>query len=259
MINVSVQDRFEKRFMRTLRGKVKGDKVVVALSGGKDSSTALYLTKKALKGKEIIAITIDEGIKGYREKTIEYAKKLAESIDVPLYLYSLKEEYGTTMDEIKEKNKCTYCGVLRRKLITQKAKELGCESVVIGHNLDDEAQVAMMNYIRGEYNRIARGDARVKPLKYTPEEEVIQYAKLQGIEVYPKKCPYRVNAYRKQVGELLNKLEEKYPGTKLQIVKSNEKLAEMIPITTKPKKCRKCGGMSSTGLCKACELLDRIS
>jgi len=155
---------FEKRVRRTIRvNKLlkNTDKTAVALSGGKDSAVVLYilneLSKKAPRS-ELIAITIDQGIERLQKSGLNAAKSLCKKLGVEHYIYSFWEEFGTTLDEIVEGSKklenpapaCSYCGVLRRKLLNEKARELGVTKIATGHNLDDEIQTAMMNFIRGD-------------------------------------------------------------------------------------------------------------
>lgn len=136
-----VEARVKREIRRQRRGR-KLTKIGVALSGGKDSSVALYLVHKILSPHaEIHAITVDEGIEGYREKTIETATALCQKLGVSHHLISFREEYGFNLDDIKGKDKekgiCTYCGILRRACLNKKAKEIGVDFLAMGHNLDD--------------------------------------------------------------------------------------------------------------------------
>jgi len=269
---------FEKRVRRTIANTKmlnrKKDKIAVGVSGGKDSLVLLHLLKKF--HYNIVAITIDEGIKGYRDKSLPYIKKFCKKYDIPWKVYSLKKEYGFTLDSIPDKRlMCSYCGVLRRGMLNKKARELGCTKVATGHNLDDETQMILMNLFRGELERLARAGPitgliedelfvpRVKPLRECSEKEDVLYALLRGIEYTDVECPYARYAYRNMVRELLNTMEEKYPGTKFAILKNFDK---MLPFLRKyympkerPKRCKKCGEITRGPICKFCEVVEEFA
>ena len=265
----------------------KGDRIVVGLSGGKDSVSLLHILNKTfghVPGTKLIAISIDEGIKDARTKQINLAKKLCKEWGIEHNIYSFKEEYGKTMDqkvkEIKKehnrlKESCTYCGVGRRYMLNKIARELKADKLAVGHNLDDEAQAAMMNYIRGDIARASRMGAvtnfslsedwgslfipRIKPFRMIPEEEVMLYAKLMNFGTDVKWCPYK-SGVRKDVLIFLNELNKKYPGVKFSILETFDKLVpqfrKLAKTEAKPKliRCKKCGEPSAQEICKTCEL-----
>ncbi len=275
---------FEKRVRRTIRRYellTTTDKTAVALSGGKDSMTVLtilaQLHKKAPKS-ELFAIMVDEGSPGYRDKLIKAATKYCNELGVRHHLYSFEKELGATIAEIvkmseKLKNPmpaCSYCGVFRRQLLNQKARELGATKVATGHNLDDECQTALMNFVRGDAYRIARAGAivgaisnekfvpRIKPLRETPEAEVKLYTQLKGIPTAYGDCPFNKEAFRKTMQKTILDLEAKYPGTRYQLLGSVD---ELVPILKEhylraegqaPRMCKNCGEVSSGDECKFC-------
>ena len=269
---------FEKRVRRTIANSKmldrKKDKIAVGVSGGKDSLVLLYLLKKM--HYNIVAVTIDEGIKGYRDHSLSYIKRFCAKYKIPWKVYSLKKEYGFALDDIEDKRlMCSYCGVLRRGMLNRKARELRCTKVATGHNLDDETQMILMNLFRGELERLARAGPitgliedelfvpRVKPLRECPEKEDVLYAVLHGIEYTDVECPYSRYAYRNIVRDLLNGMEERYPGTKFAILKNFDK---MLPFLRKyympkerPKRCKKCGEITRGSVCKFCEVIDEFS
>lgn len=162
-----------------------GEKVAIGASGGKDS-TVLASVLKTLNerhnyGLDLVLLSIDEGIKGYRDDSLETVKRNAVQYDMPLKIVGYDELYGWTMDQvvsaIGKKGNCTYCGVFRRQALDRGAKVLGIRHVVTGHNADDVAETILMNLLRGDLFRLSRashimtGDAssdvkRSKPLKY---------------------------------------------------------------------------------------------
>jgi len=269
---------FEKRVRRTI-GKAKmldrkRDRIAVGVSGGKDSLVLLYLLKKM--HYNIVAITIDEGIRGYRDHSLAFIKKFCREYKIPWKTYSLKKEYGFTLDSIPNKRlMCSCCGVLRRGMLNKKARQLGCTKVATGHNLDDETQMILMNLFRGELERLARTGPitgliedelfvpRVKPLRECPEREDVLYAVLHDIKYTDAECPYSRYAYRNIVREMLNRMEEKYPGTKFAILRNFDKmlpfLREYYMPKERPKRCKKCGGITRGNVCKFCEVVEEFS
>ena len=262
----------EKRAREEIRryGGISGKKVLVAVSGGKDSNAALYILWKIAKRSraELQAISIDEGIKGYRKKSLTKAEELCESLGIEHQVISFKEEIGVTMDQISELGSpCTYCGVLRRKLLNEYALKGGFDFVATGHNLDDEAQSILMNLMRGNIKRLLREEnpknglvPRIKPLRLVPEEEVVMYSEFRGIPYYQGECPYVEMAFRKRIRDFLREMKKESPGVLFNLVRSWEKVRNL---KSKPdiklNKCEICGSPTSREICKACELMDIIS
>ncbi len=148
----------EKRFRRAI-AKYKllfpGERVAVAVSGGKDSVAAMHLLAEhcKLKNCELVAITIDEGIKGYRDQSMAIVRENARPLGIEHFVVSFKRIFGATLDQMAKRarakktelNPCTYCGVMRRSLLNQAARELEADKLVTAHNLDDEVQAIMLN------------------------------------------------------------------------------------------------------------------
>jgi uncharacterized protein (TIGR00269 family) len=276
---------FEKRVRKTIRINrlLEGDdKTVVALSGGKDSAVTLYLLQMLTKRNPrsaLIAISIDQGIGKFQKDGLTAAKKLCKNLGVEHRLYSFKKEYGFTMDEVVKRTQkdggaappCSFCGVLRRKLINQKAKDLGATKVATGHNMDDEIQAGLMNYVRGDLQRTARMGAivgtvntplfvpRIKPLRDSPENEVLVYAKIKGLPFEPSRCPYSGEAFRGTIRKAIDEIDRNHPGTKFQILKSTDQLIKILrerETPTEITKCRVCGEPTSGEICKCCGIIE---
>ena len=131
----------------------RGQRVAIGASGGKDS-TVLAAVLKTLNerydyGVEFVLLSIDEGIKGYRDDSLETVKRNAEQYGMELCIVGYRELYGWTMDEvvaqIGKKGNCTVCGVFRRQALDRGAAMLGVKHVVTGHNADDMAETVLMN------------------------------------------------------------------------------------------------------------------
>lgn len=254
----------------------KGDRVAVGLSGGKDSCVLLHSLAQLQKDLpfELVAITIDEGIKGYRAKTLNIAKTECENLDIEHHTFTFKEVAGKTLDQIEKTDEenlpCSFCGVIRRYMLNKGAREVKANKLAIGHNLDDIAQTVLMNIMRNEPSRLARFNEpivqdsrfvpRIKPLMLTPEKENAIYAMLKGIELERVECPYAHFAFRSHIRKMLNESEEKYPGTKFKIVNSFLEIEDALrekyaKSASQLGTCPSCGEASSKGICMFCKML----
>ena len=266
----------ERKVKKEIRKQLmveRGDKIAVALSGGKDSSALLYMLKKIFYPRndlEFIAIAVDEGINGFRSKTLRNAENIAKKLKIELFIFSFEQEFGFTLDEIVargfEQAPCTFCGVLRRKILDRKAKELGATKVATAHNLDDEVQTILINYIRGDIKRLGRLRGRreefvprVKPLRSVPEKEVALYALLAGIPISTIHCPYAELSFRFTVKKMVNEFEMRHAGTKYSLMRGYERLLEFLPKgQEKLLRCERCGEASASRICTACEIVERM-
>ena len=271
---------FEKKVLKTIRKYSmieKTDTIAAALSGGKDSTTCLYILSRYMKnlGKKVNAVLIDEGIAGYRSKTLKDAQKFCRDHNINLKVISVKKEFGKTLDQFMksyDKRPCTPCGVFRRYLLNKAAKRLRATKLATGHNLDDEAQSIIMNQLKGNaalsaklgpvtgvlvHKKFVR---RIKPLYFMTEKEVALYTHLKNFSVRYVECPNFNDTFRDNVGKMLNDFESKYPGTKqgivnafLDILPKLRELYQHEEIGT----CRICKEPSAGEVCKVCELLGR--
>lgn len=225
-----------------------GDCIAIGASGGKDS-TVLASVLKTLNerydyGVELVLLSIDEGIKGYRDDSLETVKRNAVQYDMPLKIVGYEELYGWTMDQVVEvvgkKGNCTYCGVFRRQALDRGAKMLGINHVVTGHNADDVAETILMNLLRGDLPRLARstsiitGDEnsevrRSKPLKYAYEKEIVLYAHHKKLDYFSTECLYSPEAFRGSARSLIKNLERVRPSAILDVVRSGEDMAKLVP------------------------------
>ena len=290
----SGQKLCKKCFSKSIEAKVRttitkyhmlefNDKLAVAVSGGKDSLSLLHILAKLQKYRPkttLIAVTIDEGIKDYRDEALDIAIKNCKALKVPIYIASFKELFGLTLDELITKARakgqtaltpCAYCGVLRRRAINAAAREVKATKVATAHTLDDETQTAIMNILRGDTTRLAKEKPitnkvhpllvrKIKPFCEIPENESALYAYIKKIPFQDTPCPYASDALRNDIRTMLNAIEEKHAGTKFAISCTMQRLRPALEhITTKEdfKICKECGEPSSQELCKTCELLQQ--
>jgi len=279
----SVEDK-----VRTIISRYKmlelDDKIAVAVSGGKDSLSLLHILKNIERNfpkASICAITVDEGIKGYRDEALKFAAKSCQELGIKHKVVSFRQLYKITLDELadiirdKERGElspCSYCGVLRRRALNLAARQAGVNKLVTAHNLDDETQTILLNIIHGDAIRIARvkpvlNDGhpkltqRVKPLCEVPEKEIAFYAYLKKIKFQSIPCPYAPTALRNDIRRMLNTMEEKHAGTKFAIFRSIEKIRPALEASAKKEKlqdCKLCGEPTSGEICKPCQMLQKL-
>ena len=226
----------------------RGERVAIGASGGKDS-TVLASVLKTLNerhdyGLDLVLLSIDEGIKGYRDDSLETVKRNAAQYAMPLKIVGYDELYGWTMDQVVEavgkKGNCTYCGVFRRQALDRGAKLLGIKHVVTGHNADDVAETVLMNLLRGDLPRLSRSTSivtggdhsevkRSKPLKYAYEKEIVLYAHHKKLDYFSTECIYSPEAFRGSARGLIKNLEKVRPSAILDIVRSGEDMARLVP------------------------------
>jgi len=273
---------FENKVFKTIRQFELLDKeenLGVAVSGGKDSLTVLHILNKLSKENpkiKINAIAINEGIHGYRDKTLEKAKEFCNKDNIKLHIFSYKEEFGLALDEmlkIIDVKPCTICGIFRRYLLNKKSKELKLTKLATGHNLDDECQSILMNQMNNNIHLSARLGPkvgliqdnkfvqRIKPLYLCTEKEVTTYAFVNGLLDEFNECPNVPQSFRAQVRDMLNDMENKFSGTKYSIVNSFLQILPFLKQQFKDgaiKVCIKCSEPSANDVCNACVYLGKL-
>lgn len=251
----------------------KGDKVLVALSGGKDSVMLLHILNNLRKRRiiDIVAVTIDEGISGYREHGVSIATQNAEMLGIKHRIVSFKDYIGGTLDEImkdsSDRNACTYCGVFRRWILNQVAREEGATKIATGHNLDDEAQSIMMNYLEGNIQNLTRIGVRsessyegftvkIKPLREIPEKETALYALACDLPVHLAGCPYAGDSFRAKIGTFLKQISQEHPTIMYSTLRGFDKIKPVLKEEFSQKAymgvCEECGEPAAGKFCKAC-------
>ncbi|MHA1130416.1 MAG: TIGR00269 family protein [Candidatus Helarchaeota archaeon] len=277
-------ESIERKVARTIAKHkmfAETDTIGVGISGGKDSTVLLYILQKIearFPESSLIALTIDEGIKNYRDESLKIAKNITTRFGIEHKTTSFKELYGYSLDEIVEISQkgsmpshtaCFFCGVLRRRSLNQVARDFEVDKLALGHNLDDEAQTVLMNIFRSDITRIGRTlidprqvhnlfVPRVKPLREIPECEIATYAFFVNLPFHSQTCPYAAGVLRNDIQRILNEMEQKRPGTKHSVLRSGDKIQNLLQIKQPIHECPVCHEPATDRICKFCKMMQDL-
>jgi tRNA 2-thiocytidine biosynthesis protein TtcA len=223
---VSIERRLSRGLARAITDFAMledGDRVMVCVSGGKDSYTMLHLLRELARRApirfELVVVNVDQGHPGYP------ADRLRKYMREEGYDFHMIEEdtYSIVTEKIPEgKTYCSLCSRLRRGILYGAAKRLGCTKIALGHHRDDILQTLLLNlFFAGQLasmppKLMAQDDhVVIRPLAFCAEEDITAYAKEKAFPILPcDLCGSQDNLQRKIVGQMLNDLEEKHPGIK---------------------------------------------
>ena len=255
----------------------KDDKVLLALSGGKDSSTLLHIIRRIMPETKITCLHIDLGITGFSEECRRKAEELAHQENVELEVVNLKGFLGHTLSELATKYKkiCSTCGLIRRYLLNYYGNLYGATKIATGHNLDDVVAVLWDFYVRGDLLEASRLQPvtqlihpkalpRIKPLIELTDFELKVYADLKGLPYTPIQCPFGRESKLNRRKELINIIESMYPAFKHTLLKSHIKrvtpLLSSLIATERSNwgTCAKCGMPSRKNICGMCRLKENL-
>lgn len=261
----------------------------MGFSGGKDSLTILEILharqQKIFGAPPIIAVTVDEGIARYRGESLDIAKFFCSERGISHAILAFDEIFGITLNEMvetandvdPETKACTYCGVLRRKILNDFAFQIGATKLVTGHNLDDHNQTFFLNLLRGDVPRIFKWNLvpteeeqlftpKIQPLYNVPAKDIVLYLYFRGLPLQENPCPYSQvqPILRGKVQRFLNSVTQNSPEMKYNLLYDMEQIQKMAAQTPHPEVainfCSNCGGPTNPPreICKACELLERL-
>ena len=276
----------------------RGETIAIGASGGKDSTVLIELlvtlNERHDYGINLVLLSIDEGIKGYREPSIEAVRRNQKKYGLPLKVVSYTELYGWTMDQvvakIGTKSNCTYCGVFRRQALDRGAAMLGVDKIVTGHNADDIAETVLMNLFRGDARRLplcaeivthddTGGEAdlrwsipRVKPLKYAYQKEIVLYAHYKNLDYFSTECTHSTEAFRGHVRNLIKDIERVNPSGIISVIQNLDDFVAKRKALARDtdgqevrkggeakRLCSRCGYMSSQEICRACQFVQQLN
>ncbi len=265
-------ERYTERTIKEFKMFTKKDRILVAISGGKDSLSLWHVLRKL--GYEADGLYIDLGIGEYSKKSKEKVEKFAQRINAKVLIVDLKEELATIpeLKEITTREACSVCGLVKRYNFNKVAKEHGYNVVATGHNLDDEASALFANvlnwnekYLGRKYPVLEEEEGfvrKVKPFCKFTEKETALYALLNGIDYIEEECPFSEDATFIFYKKILNEIEEKIPGTKLRFYL--DYLRKIYPKFRKPeekkelKPCKVCGEPTMGEICPVCRMKEKI-
>ncbi len=269
-----------QRTIEAYRMFIPADRVLVAVSGGKDS-LALWdvLLRLGYQAEGLyIGLGIDEGI-AYSARSLEFCHKFVAGHHpaAVLHVVDVAAEYGQAIPDLARRTQrgrgkaCAVCGLVKRHIMNRIARDGGFTAIATGHNLDDEVAVLMQNTLHWQVGYLARqapvleeraGLARkVKPLARLYEREAAAYALVQGIEYIYDECPFARGSTTNFYKELLNQLELKSPGAKQQFylqflrVRQAGQVVFVEAAEEELHPCTRCGQPTTAGeLCAFCRL-----
>jgi uncharacterized protein (TIGR00269 family) len=260
----------------------KDDRIVVAVSGGKDS---LALWDVLLKlGYKADGFYVNLGIGGYSERSYRMVQRFAEVVAVPagavLHTHTVEQEEGAGIKELAQlvhRPTCSTCGTIKRYQFNRAAVEQDYDVMATGHNLDDEAARLLGNVLHWQEEYLEKqgptlpasvdGFAKkVKPLYRLSERELAAYCVLNKIEYIVEECPMAQGARTLLYKEVLNRLETESPGTKQYfywgfLETRRKQRSSSVAMTEKDQAmlhpCSTCGQPTTAEICSYCKLMAR--
>ncbi|MBN1254767.1 MAG: TIGR00269 family protein [Deltaproteobacteria bacterium] len=252
---------------------VAKERVVVAVSGGKDSLTLFDILQRL--GYPVEGFHIDLGIDGFSNRAREAVEVFFAKREAPLHIRFLREEVGAGMREIASQVRrplCSLCGLMRRYIMNRFAWEKRFSALATGHNLDDEGAALLGNLMRWQIGYLARQAPvlpaiyprlakKAKPLALLSEREVLAYCILRAIEYHDEQCPYAKGATSRSNKEALNLLEYYSPGSKIRFYQEFLKHQGIFPDSASHdlRECSMCGFLTNRETCQFCEILEQYT
>lgn len=243
--NHRLEHRLKMRFvkaMATYRLIEDDDRILVGLSGGKDSLLLLELLAERARiqhprfSVEAIHVRM-ENI--HYETDTSYLQDFCETLGVPLHVATTHFETGgeDLTEQRKQKQPCFLCSWMRRKQLFNRAQELNCNKIALGHHQDDIIHTALMNLtFQGHFATMpVRLRMRkmpltiIRPLCLIQESDIQAYADMRGYQKQQKRCPYETESHRTDIRSIYNSLERINPETRYNIwgaLEADQKLVE---------------------------------
>ena len=265
---------FNKRVKRVLKRMGRGKKVLVGVSGGKDSIAALFALKEFSYeyNIELGALMIDVGVPS-NEECVQVFEEAIRRTGARRHFVSLVNDLGITVPD-DPSFACVVCGTVTRYVLNRVAYEAGYDYVATGHNLDDMAYFAINNLMTHNLEYLRSIDSvtppvpelkmvgRVRPLFWLSDQDSETYVRIIGAPRCSTKCPHEGLDKQAYVKPLLNELRAMWPTSLVNIVDSVRELARRSglagPIREGFRACSKCGYPSRTEVCSFCRLIEKL-
>ena len=280
------KEHYLEWFVRQTQGYIqkfhmfsKSDKVLVAVSGGKDSLSlwdVLWRLNYPADGMYIhLGIESEEH---YSDASEAACRRFAEERGLNLHVVNVSKQYGKSVPEFARMKKwgkerpCAVCGMAKRHLMNQAAIDHGCNVLTTAHNLDDEAALLMLNTMNWHVELLRRQSPileatgglprKVKPFCRFYERETAAYALLRGIDYIEEECPHAAGSTQLYYKGILNQMEDEHTGYKLNFYtnfwNAREKLfgQKSVKDPGDGKTCPNCGQPTTAdGLCSFCRMV----
>ena len=249
----------------------KTDKVLVCVSGGKDSLVLWYVLNSL--GCDVTGMYVDLGIEGYSDRSREKVINFAEKFSLNSIIIDLKEK-GYPIPYIAKKSRredCAVCGTIKRYFFNKVAYDGNFDVVATGHNLNDEGARLLANimhwqdeYIDNTYPVLQASGTmkrKIKPFVRLTERETAAYAILNGIDYIMEECPMSKGATSMIFKDAMSSIEEKMPGTELffytTFLEKNKEKEQQPTSSEEMKICQTCGMESFLEKCTFCRLVEK--
>jgi len=267
---IKLYERKVERLIKKFELIKKGERILVAVSGGKDSLSCAHVLNKLkhLLGFTMECLYIDVGILTCtNERTERVIKKFCEDRKLKLNVVRVKDLLGKKLEKLSKERRrpiCSICGVVKRYIMNKFARENGFDKLATGHCADDMVRFFFKNWLGKKFDWIAKLKpiipsehpkivTRIRPLFECTEEENLAYITINNIMIAPcSRCSYFLR--RDKWNEILKLIDDKKPDFKINFVKSLEEVELKIKEESKLKECKKCGEPTSEEICAFCKL-----
>lgn len=251
-----------------------GEKVLVAISGGKDSATLLHILHKLSNelSFEVYGFHLNIGVKDFSEKSEDAATTLFKTLGIRYKVVNIKEIFGLSIPEISKKIKkpvCSTCGLIKRYITNYVALYSNFDKVATGHNLDDIFSYIVKSFVVQDMEQLNRISvfvptfdkliARIKPLAEVSENETLAYATFNKLPVAQLSCPFKnKSGLELKIKHSFLDLNYKYYPVKLNLVRKYSRL-NLSSRESSLSRCKYCGIPTSSEVCSFCKLLLNLS
>ena len=222
-----------------------------------------------------MAVTIDEGIPGYRDEALKIVESFCAKLNIENKVFSYKKLFDLTLEESlqlrndQKLSSCSICGTFRRRALDHAAKSINANVIATGHNLDDVLQTFLINTLSGDTTKIGWMDPdtssnklrKIKPLSEIYESEIVFYAFTNNLPFQTEPCPHMDEGIRTELREFLNSLESNHNGIKNNMYSSIMKISQFTKQAEQKekRKCSICGNECSGNVCSVCKMITRLT
>ncbi len=271
---VPFKKSFESSVINTIKRyslASKNERIIVACSGGKDSTTVLNILHA--NHYNVQALHMDLGMGKWSKQNKKNIASFCKERGIVLHLTSAREYMGSSVCYIKGKvqakkklTPCAICGVLKKWILNRKSRELKADKVATGHNLDDESRTFMMNIFNGNpelcfdsgpMKEMGEGllVPRIKPLYLTSVKDIERYSMENNFPVVYERCPCSADSFGRGIYNEITALERYLPDIKENIVKTSLEMQSKKKKQAGVIRCRLCGEPSRKGICRTCSMI----